>query len=129
MWELNQRYNIIQKNYNYIYEINSNSYTTYGESIMMFYDKYFPTKQDIKINSINLEFLVMNNEIKKISEDVMIGYIKILKNVYFTNIHNINEYISFLDKIEKIDIIFLNFTPIITIIGTLAKYNIMRMFR
>jgi len=128
LWELNQRYDIIQKNYNYIYEISSYSYNTLGESIMMFYDKYFPTKQDIKINSINLDFLMANNEIKNISNDVMIGYKKILKNVYFTNIHNMNEYILFLDKIKKIDIIFLNFEPIITIIGTYAQYNIMRMF-
>ena len=54
-WELNQKYSIIQKNYNHLYEININE--TISDSILLINDKYFPLKQ-LLINYIDVVHLI-----------------------------------------------------------------------
>jgi hypothetical protein len=127
-WEINHKYDIVQKNYNYIYEINPSFNTTYSESIKLFYDKYHPTKHNVKINSIILDFLNVNTENKNLTNNFIKKKNNILQNVDLININTFNEYINYLEKIDKIDIIYLNFLPIISSIGTIAQYNIMYLF-
>jgi len=124
IWEFNHKYNFIKKSYNFFYEINTQSNNTISDSIILFFDKYNPTKYNLQINSINLDYLVLNNEIKNLSNNVIIKNKNILKQSKIINIQNINEYNLYLDNIDKIDFIFINLLPLATTLSPVILENI-----
>jgi len=124
-WEINQRYNLIQKHYKNLYEINSNE--AISECIVLLNDKYFPLKR-LHINYSNMPFLCLNNTSNKLFDDSIKIHSNNYRNIIFHNNINFDDYEKYLDKITNIDFIYLSFYPKSTLLDTIILFNIARMF-
>jgi len=128
LWELINKYNLIEKHYEHIYEIIPGINNTVSDCIILYYDKYYPTKNNLNYNSFNLEFFILNKEVKNTYKSLNVNNMSIFKNIKFLDITNINNFYENIEKIKEIDFIFLNFFSPTTSIGVVPIYNIMRMF-
>ena len=124
-WELNQRYNIIQKNYTNLYEICN--FDTMSDSIILINDKYFSSKV-LYINSLNLAFLSTSNYFNEIFETIKATNKKNYQQVNFQKIIDFNNYEKELNKIDNIDFIYLTFSLNSTMITYTIMLNIARLF-
>ena len=124
-WELNQTYKIIKSNYNKLYEINVND--TISDGIILINDKYFPLKH-LLINYLNVHFLCPKKELKNIFDDIIKNYKKNYQNLLINDAIDFDSYEKYLDKIPNIDFIYLSLFPKTTMISSIPKFNITRMF-
>ena len=124
-WELNQKYNIIQKNYKNLYEICN--IETISDSIILINDKYFPTK-NLYINSIILSFLSLPNLFNVLFEEIIAANKKNFKKVNFYNIDSFKNYEKHLDNIYNIDFIYLTFIPNSLMLPKIIMIAISKLF-
>jgi len=124
-WELNQTFAIIKKNYTKLYEINVND--TISDSIVLINDKYCPLKK-LLLNSLNFHFLSPKKELKNVFDDIITNHKKNYQNLLINDAINFDNYEKYLNNITNIDFIYLSLMPKTTMILSVPKFNIARMF-